>query len=108
MLTQICCFTVDFSRDVMMSAVVLIGRPDPSRIFINIGLGHHLEFSLPEALVYLDGRISSLNSVADQLAADASKIKAHIKLVLEVTGSCFLSPSGLVLPTRHLPYGRKL
>ena len=51
---------------------------------MNIGLGYYVEYTLAEALVYIDKRMKSLNKAADKLAADSAKIKAHIKTVLEV------------------------
>lgn len=50
-----------------------IYRPDTSRIFVNIGLGFHVEFTLPEALEFVDKKERTLT-----------------KYVLHCTCKCYL------------------
>lgn len=63
---------------------ILVCRKDPSKIYINVGLGYYVEFPLEEALVHIDRQTEKLNSAAETLAKESASIKAHIKLVLEV------------------------
>ena len=56
---------------------------DPSKIFVEIGLGFYLEFSLDEAEKFVDKKISALESKSKELTDQSSKIKANIRLVLE-------------------------
>lgn len=59
-------------------------RPDPSKICVDIGLGYYVEYTLADALVYIEKKVKSLNKTADELAVESSKVKAQIKTVLEV------------------------
>lgn len=56
--------------------------PDLSKILINVGCGHFVEFNLNEALLFIDTRVSYLNKRIDILKKQSSNTKAHIKLVL--------------------------
>lgn len=56
---------------------------DPSKIFVEIGLGFYLEFTLAEAEKFVDKKISGLEEKSRELTSQASKIKANIRLVLE-------------------------
>ena len=49
-----------------------------------IGYGFYLNFTLDEALKFLDKKIKRLTETSDKLTQDGAKIKAHIKFVLEV------------------------
>jgi len=62
-----------------------IFRPDPSKIFVCVGFGFFVEFTLSEAVNFIDKKCAHLTSLIDTLTQDASRIKAHIKLVLEVS-----------------------
>nr|CAD7408949.1 unnamed protein product [Timema cristinae] len=55
---------------------------DTSKILINIGLGHYLEFALPDALKYVEKRVSLLTLQMEKLRKDSAHTKANIKLVL--------------------------
>lgn len=54
---------------------------DPSKIFVEVGLGFHLELTLDEALQFIDKRVTLLKTQSDKLTGDANKIKANIQLV---------------------------
>jgi len=60
-------------------------RPDPSRIFVCVGFGFFVEFTLTEAVHFIDKKCKHLTSLSDTLTQDAARIRAHIKLVLEVS-----------------------
>jgi len=62
-----------------------IFRPDPSKIFVCVGFGFFVEFTLSEALNFIEKKCAHLTSLSDTLTQDAARIKAHIKLVLEVS-----------------------
>jgi len=65
-------------------------RPDPSKIFVCVGFGFFVEFTLTEAVDFIDKKCAHLTSISGTLTQDAARIKAHIKLVLEVSFSlCF-------------------
>lgn len=70
---------VDIGCNCYMQAVV----PDASKICICIGLNIYVEYSLPEALRFIERKIKLLTAASDQLTKSAAQIKAHIKLVLE-------------------------
>jgi prefoldin alpha subunit len=56
---------------------------DPSKIFVEIGLGFYLELTLDEAEKFISKKVSALEDKSQQLTEQASKIKANIRLVLE-------------------------
>lgn len=56
---------------------------EPSTVFVNIGYGFFLEFPLPEALTYIDKRISYFTSLAKNETKSCASIKAYIKLLQE-------------------------
>ena len=57
--------------------------PDASRIFVAIGYGFFLEFTLEEAVVFIDKKTDQLTKMGETLTEEACKIKAHIKLMIE-------------------------
>lgn len=57
--------------------------PDTSRIFVNIGLGFHVEFTWPEAIDFLTVKEASLARQIEELTHRIANIKAQIKLVGE-------------------------
>ncbi|XP_013417371.2 protein UXT-like [Lingula anatina] len=57
--------------------------PDASKIFVSVGFGFFVEFTLPEAIRFIDKKMSHLNEISAKLTHQASEIKGHIKLVLE-------------------------
>ena len=62
----------------------LLKRPDASRIYVQVGFGFFVEFTLEEALKFIEKKVAHLSGRSDDLTKDAVKIKAHIKMVLEV------------------------
>ena len=60
-------------------------RPDASKIFVFVGYGFFNEFTLDEALRFIDKRNKFLTGHTDRLTKDAAKVKANIKLVIEVS-----------------------
>lgn len=56
--------------------------PDTSKLLMNVGLNHHLEFTIEEAYRYLDVRIKAFEEKAEELLTKAAETKAHIKLML--------------------------
>uniref|UniRef100_A0A6M2DPC9 Putative transcriptional regulator uxt n=1 Tax=Xenopsylla cheopis TaxID=163159 RepID=A0A6M2DPC9_XENCH len=59
---------------------------DVSKVLINIGLDIYLEFTIPEALKFLDNRIKKLTEHTTKLRDKSAKTKAHIKLLLVYIG----------------------
>ncbi|KAI7885341.1 Prefoldin alpha-like protein [Lichtheimia hyalospora FSU 10163] len=57
--------------------------PDTQYIFVNVGFGLHVQFTLEEAMVFIDKNVQRLDKIADKRSAEADKIRAHIKLTLE-------------------------
>lgn len=53
-------------------------------IYVKVGFGFFLEMTHDEALAFIEKKVSVINSKIDVLTKDAAKIKAHIKLVLQV------------------------
>ncbi|XP_033110967.1 protein UXT-like [Anneissia japonica] len=57
--------------------------PDTSKIFVQVGFGFFVEFTLTEALIFIDEKIKQLNKKCEKLTKDSATIKANIKLVYE-------------------------
>ncbi|TQD87382.1 hypothetical protein C1H46_027043 [Malus baccata] len=58
-------------------------RPDTRRIFVDIGLGFHVEFTWSEALNYISQREETLARQVEECTNLIASIKARIKLVCE-------------------------
>ena len=56
---------------------------DSSKIFVAVGYGFFVEFTLDEAIIFIDKKVSLLNNKIDKLTAKVSEISARIKLVVE-------------------------
>lgn len=56
---------------------------DPSKILVSVGYGFYVEFTLDEALKFIEKKCSQLTTYSSKLGNDSARIKAHIKLVLE-------------------------
>ena len=52
-------------------------------IFLDVGLGFHVQLTLPEALTTIDVKTKHLNEKAERLTESANKIKAQIRIVME-------------------------
>eukprot|EP00850_Spirogloea_muscicola_P011625 SM000073S21401 [mRNA] locus=s73:54452:55874:- [translate_table: standard] len=70
---------VSLGSEVYMQADV----PDTSRIFVNVGLGFHVEFTLPEAISFAATKEQHLKRRADAQTVRIVDLKAQIKLVTE-------------------------
>ncbi|KAL9659587.1 hypothetical protein QQ045_024394 [Rhodiola kirilowii] len=57
--------------------------PDTSRIFVDVGLGFYVEFTLSEALKFISTREEKLAKEIEDYTQLIASIKARIKLVLE-------------------------
>ncbi|KAI9092718.1 Prefoldin subunit-domain-containing protein [Phlyctochytrium arcticum] len=60
--------------------------PDISTIYVSVGAGYHVQMTLPEALAFIEVKERGLLKVADTLTESALRVKAQIKMVLEVIG----------------------
>ena len=58
--------------------------PNPTMICVAIGYGFFVEMTLAEAVTFIEKKTSHLQDHAQVLSKDASKVKGHIRLVLEV------------------------
>ncbi|OMO71860.1 Prefoldin subunit [Corchorus olitorius] len=70
---------VNLGSEVYMQAEV----PDTQRIFVNIGLGFHVEFTWSEALKFISLREEKLEREIEEYTRLIASIKAQIKLVCE-------------------------
>lgn len=70
---------INVGCDVYMQAAV----PDTSRIMVSIGLGLFAEFTLKEALEFIDVKCGSLQKRADELGQEAAQISSNIEVVLK-------------------------
>ncbi|KAE8653712.1 cytochrome c oxidase assembly protein COX19-like [Hibiscus syriacus] len=59
------------------------GRPDTQRIFVDVGLGFHVEFTWSEALKFISLREEKLERQIEEYTRLIASIKAQIKLVCE-------------------------
>ncbi len=57
--------------------------PDPTRLFLEVGLGFFVELSLDEALKVAEKKTKVLEEETARLTSDVCKVKANIKLTLE-------------------------
>ncbi|XP_039146260.1 protein UXT homolog isoform X1 [Dioscorea cayenensis subsp. rotundata] len=57
--------------------------PDTRRVFVDIGLGFHVEFTWSEALDFISVREARLTRQVEEYTHLIANIKAQIKLVLE-------------------------
>jgi len=51
-------------------------------IFLDIGLNYYLQLTLNEALTFIEQRVEMYNKSLEALVENSSKVKAHIKLIL--------------------------
>lgn len=65
----------------MLSAVSL--SPDPTRLFLDVGLNFHVELSVPEALAWIDLKLPSLDRKLSHHTKQSSMIQSKIKIVYE-------------------------
>ncbi|XP_034232311.1 protein UXT homolog [Thrips palmi] len=69
---------VDIGCNFYMQANV----PDPSKLFVDIGLGNYVELQSGEALKFCEMRIELLSKKGKLIQSECAKTKGHIKLVL--------------------------
>ncbi|KAA3453326.1 Protein UXT [Gossypium australe] len=70
---------VNLGSEVYMQAEV----PDTQRIFVDVGLGFHVEFTWSEALKFISLREEKLERQIEEYTRLIASIKAQIKLVCE-------------------------
>jgi len=59
--------------------------PDPSTVFVHVGMGFHVEFSLDEAVRFIDRRVSYLkDDVLADLVKKATTVGNHLRGVLDI------------------------
>jgi len=56
---------------------------NPNQIYVDIGLGCFVQFTLAEAVRFVESRTKVLEGQAKRLTFESNKIKANIKLVLQ-------------------------
>jgi len=74
--------------------------PDTSRIYVNVGLGIHVEYTLDEALTFLNVKERQLNRTADDVTKRIVRVKADIKLVLQALSELMQLEDSKKPPTR--------
>ncbi|XP_025886870.1 uncharacterized protein [Solanum lycopersicum] len=70
---------VNIGSEVYLQADV----PDTTRIFVDVGLGFHVEFTWSEALNYISAREEKLARQIEEYTRLVASIKAQIKMVCE-------------------------
>nr|XP_048318069.1 protein UXT homolog isoform X3 [Ziziphus jujuba var. spinosa] len=78
---------VNLGSEVYMQADV----PDTKRIFVDVGLGFHVEFTWSEALNYISLREEKLSRQIEEYTHLIASIKAQIKLVFPFMAMIFYS-----------------
>uniref|UniRef100_A0A915KGX2 Protein UXT n=1 Tax=Romanomermis culicivorax TaxID=13658 RepID=A0A915KGX2_ROMCU len=76
--------------DIGCSFYVQAVIPDPKRICVKIGYGFFAEFTLDEALPFIDKKVEFMNQKVENLTHQVCSIKAKIKIVLENFFTCVL------------------
>lgn len=88
---------VNLGSEVYMQAEV----PDTRHIFVDIGLGFHVEFTWQEALQFISVREARLTRQIDEYTHLIASIKAQIKLVCEGIREVLQLPADKELPPRN-------
>lgn len=57
--------------------------PDPSRIYVDVGLGLHVELTIDEAKKFSLGKVDNLTKELEESGKRSAKIKGQIKFVME-------------------------
>eukprot|EP00003_Mantamonas_plastica_P013185 TRINITY_DN2314_c1_g2_i2.p2 TRINITY_DN2314_c1_g2~~TRINITY_DN2314_c1_g2_i2.p2 ORF type:complete len:187 (-),score=56.65 TRINITY_DN2314_c1_g2_i2:253-813(-) len=70
---------VNIGADVYCQAKV----EDPTRIFVNVGFGFHVEMELEEAVEFIDKKTEQLQEVCDGLSKKANTIRGKIRIMME-------------------------
>jgi prefoldin alpha subunit len=69
---------VNVGCDVYMKARIT----QPDKVIVNVGLNYYVEFTIPEAISYIDAKEKYLQKLGDVHTDKAAEIKAQIKFVL--------------------------
>lgn len=56
---------------------------DVKHVFVHVGFGFFVEFTLDEALPFIDKKVAQLRKRAEALGKESAEIKSHIRLVIE-------------------------
>ncbi|KAJ6910306.1 hypothetical protein NC652_021088 [Populus alba x Populus x berolinensis] len=88
---------VNLGSEVYMQADV----PDTQRIFVDVGLGFHVEFTWTEALNFIALREEKIARQIEEYTRLISSIKARIKLVCEGIRELLQLPAEKSLPQRY-------
>lgn len=67
--------------------------PDTRYIYINVGFGFHVQFTLDEAKEFIRKKELHLQGLADKHTVEADKIRAHIKMALEAMSEIVMNRS---------------
>ncbi|KAL5710318.1 hypothetical protein ACHQM5_020898 [Ranunculus cassubicifolius] len=70
---------VNLGSEVYMQADV----PETRSIFVDVGLGFHVEFNWPEAIIFISLKEQLLEKQIEDYTRQIASIKTHIKLVGE-------------------------
>ncbi|GAB5357916.1 hypothetical protein AAMO2058_000415200 [Amorphochlora amoebiformis] len=73
--------------------------PEPSRIFVDVGLTLHVELTLDEAMEFCRKREKHLKEKADTLSKRAANIRANIKLVYDAMAEIMLEQESFKQPS---------
>ncbi len=57
--------------------------PDPSVIYVEIGLGFHAQFTPSEALAFIDKRLALLEQHREKVSETIANVSSRMKIVLE-------------------------
>ncbi|KDP41248.1 hypothetical protein JCGZ_15655 [Jatropha curcas] len=85
---------VNLGSEVYMQADV----PDTQHIFVDIGLGFHVEFTWSEALKYISLREEKIARQIEEYTHQIASIKAQIKMVYEGIRELLQFPAEKSLP----------
>ena len=61
----------------------LVRSPDPTRVFIDVGLNFHVELTLAEGLAWIDAKLPTLDKKIATVKKQAAMIQSKIKVVYE-------------------------
>ncbi|KAG2638134.1 protein UXT homolog [Panicum virgatum] len=95
---------VNLGSEVYMQAEV----PDTRHIFVDIGLGFHVEFTWQEALQFISVREARLARQIDEYTHLIASIKAQIKLVCEGIRELLQLPPETELSPRNTWYNNRI
>lgn len=80
----------DFSSEALKTKIdlgcnfyVQANIANSSTICVSVGYGFYVEMALPEALRFIEKKVTHLTTKAARVTDDAARVKAHSKLVIE-------------------------